>query len=355
MHEIEQGLTPMVSICTELPIKGNFLDNLWMTPQGGIILGECKLVRNPQSRREVVVQALDYAATMTGWTYDEFERAVGKQTGGRKLWDFFSKLGDDNPDAEAEFIDAVQRRLRDGQFMLLLVLDGIQDGLETLHGFLQQHAGLHLNVAIVEMSLWTTNSQDLLVIPRVPLKTKLIERGIVVNSAGPAIRIVEPNTNDRGQALPRSFTASEAEFYDLLDRRIPGTEVRLKSLIPELAEYGISPEFRRSPILRWTKSQDQQGSLGYIDSYGAAWLGDAYYSASKFGNEPAGRSFLEEIAAIVGGSVQWPTATNSQLAVRGRSGKIVRVDELLDHAAAWKQSMSRLTAAVQDAKTTASV
>ena len=58
MQEIEPAFTRLVSVCTELPTEAGFLDNVWMTPSGGIVLGECKLVRNTQARREVVVQAL---------------------------------------------------------------------------------------------------------------------------------------------------------------------------------------------------------------------------------------------------------------------------------------------------------
>src|SRR5271167_4403856 len=55
MADIEPAFTPLVSVYTELPTEAGYLDNLWITPSGGIVLGECKLVRNPQARREVVV------------------------------------------------------------------------------------------------------------------------------------------------------------------------------------------------------------------------------------------------------------------------------------------------------------
>ena len=347
MREIERGLTPMVSICTELPVGGTFLDNLWMTPDGGIILGECKLVRNPQSRREVLVQALDYASTLAGWNYEDLQRAAGTRTGGAKLWDLVKQPGSDDPDSEAEFADAVQRRLRDGQFMVLLILDGVQDGLETLHAYLQQHAGLHVNVAIVELSLWSGIGDDLLVVPRVPLKTQLVERGIVVNGIGSAIRIIEAKGND-DRGLPRPFTASEAEFYDRLEQKLPGVGERLKAFLSSLEDIGISPEFQRSVILRWVLSPDLQGSVGYVDSYGAAWVSDGYYSAKKFGNEAAGRAYVEEVAAAIGGSVRWPTEGNFYLAVRGKSGKTARVDELLDQSAAWRAAIVRLVSAYRD-------
>jgi hypothetical protein len=43
-----------------------------------LVLGEAKLIRNPQSRREVVAQALDYARALTGWTYEDLQDATRK-------------------------------------------------------------------------------------------------------------------------------------------------------------------------------------------------------------------------------------------------------------------------------------
>lgn len=51
MDEIDPAYQDMVSLCTELPLRAGFLDNLWITPRGGIVIVECKLLRNPQSRR----------------------------------------------------------------------------------------------------------------------------------------------------------------------------------------------------------------------------------------------------------------------------------------------------------------
>jgi hypothetical protein len=67
MQEIEPAFTPLISICRELETPAGYLDNLWLTPDGGIVLGECKLVRNSQSRREVITQVLDYARAISEW------------------------------------------------------------------------------------------------------------------------------------------------------------------------------------------------------------------------------------------------------------------------------------------------
>lgn len=60
-----------------------------ITPNGGLVLGECKLARNPHARREVLAQALEYARALFEWHYDELERAVlkGQDVRASSLWD----------------------------------------------------------------------------------------------------------------------------------------------------------------------------------------------------------------------------------------------------------------------------
>ena len=55
-----------------------FIDNLFITPRGDIVLVETKLWRNPQARREVIAQALDYVAALMTMDYASFEAAAAK-------------------------------------------------------------------------------------------------------------------------------------------------------------------------------------------------------------------------------------------------------------------------------------
>ena len=64
MDQIEPGLGGLMPVCMELPLRVGFVDNLLMTPQGNLVIVEVKLWRNPESRRRVVAQALDYATAL---------------------------------------------------------------------------------------------------------------------------------------------------------------------------------------------------------------------------------------------------------------------------------------------------
>ena len=349
MHEIEPAFTPLISICMELPTDAGFLDNLWLTPAGGIVLGECKLVRNTQARREVLVQALDYARAIKGWHYDDLQNAVRKarKTPDLSLWEFVCDQTEEGESySEADFVDAIERRLRDGRFVVLIILDGVQEGLEALAAYLQLHAGLHASLALVELSIWQGIGEGLLVVPRIPLRTVLIERGIVTVDAHGLVRIDPPRElkASRPSLTTKPYTASEPEFYDRLEQKLPGITNRLKVFLADLEGTGIVPEFGRSIILRWHPSADVSASAGFVDASGAAFLGDAVGYATKLGNAPAGKEYLEHVAAMIGGTVRWYENPNTAPMVKDRNGRTLNIVDLLSKATEWKLAIGNLIA-----------
>lgn len=349
MQDIEPAFTPLVPICVELPTSAGFLDNLWMTPSGGIVLGECKLVRNTQARREVVVQALDYARSLQGWHFDDLQNAARKalKKPDLSLWQLVSDASDGDTLSEADFVDAVERRLRDGRFVVLMILDGVQEGLEALTSYLQLHAGLHISLAIVELSIWQGPGKDLIVVPRIPMRTLLIERGIVSIDATGVPRINPPQVTASAKTtantvVPKPYTNSQSDFYERLEMKVPGVRAALQAFVADLDNIGIVEEYGRSLILRWHPSADVTASAGYIDGYGAVWLGDAYCSAAKLGNEPAGSEYLQTLATAVGGTVQRYEGAASAPRVKGPNGQTVNVQQLLNHAPEWKAAIEKL-------------
>jgi hypothetical protein len=69
VEEIEPGFGEPVALAREVQTKHGPIDNLLVTPEGNIVLVEVKLWRNPEARRKVVAQALDYASCLFGMGY----------------------------------------------------------------------------------------------------------------------------------------------------------------------------------------------------------------------------------------------------------------------------------------------
>ena len=80
---------------------------------------------------------------------------------------------------EAEFVDNVSRHLRRGEFLLLIIGDGIREGVENIVQFVQSHSGLHFNLALVGAALYRDTAGRIIVQPRVLTRTEVVRRVVV--------------------------------------------------------------------------------------------------------------------------------------------------------------------------------
>ena len=77
--EIDAMFSGAVSICTELNTPAGPIDVFMVTPSGLPVLVECKLWRNPEARREVVSQILDYAKELSRWSSSDVQREASRR------------------------------------------------------------------------------------------------------------------------------------------------------------------------------------------------------------------------------------------------------------------------------------
>ena len=178
LGEIDPAYDDPVPVCMELGTRAGSADALYLTPTGRIILAEFKLWRNPGARREVIGQILDYAGVLVSWSYDDLEREVRSRTK-RSPFDIVSQAHRDIQ--EPLFVDQVARNLKRGEFLLLIIGDGIREGVEDIVSYVQEHSGLRFNLALVEAAIFgREDSGDLIIQPRVLAKTELMPRTILV-------------------------------------------------------------------------------------------------------------------------------------------------------------------------------
>jgi hypothetical protein len=125
-----------------------------MNEQGMLTLVECKLWRNPEARREVVGQILEYAAHLSGWTYDRLRdaiRAARRVNGDPICEQVAAQTG--TLDAHS-FIDDVQRCLEEGRFLLVIVGDGIGQNVLNIAELLRRQIGLSFTFGLVEIAIF---------------------------------------------------------------------------------------------------------------------------------------------------------------------------------------------------------
>lgn len=172
---------------------------MYATPKGRLVLLEAKLWRNPEARRKVVGQILDYAKELSRWGYEDLQRQVSMATKrkGNVLYDLVRERHPDTD--EAAFVDEVTRSLRIGRFMLLIVGDGIREGVGAIANFLERSGTLQFTLGLVEIAIFDMPHGGRLVQPRVLAKTVEIPRAVLVLKDGrPAdVEVAEEPVEDR--------------------------------------------------------------------------------------------------------------------------------------------------------------
>jgi hypothetical protein len=188
--DIDQAYSGAIPVCIELNTPAGPLDVLYVTPQGKLIILEAKLWRNPEARRKVVGQILDYAKEVSKWGYEDLQREVAKATGqkGNVLYEVVKAVYDDVD--EAKFVDEVSRNLRTGRFLLLIAGDGIREGVGSIAEFLERYGSLEFTFGLIEMAVYRFQGDDLIVQPRILAKSVIYKRSVVVTE-DPKIVVIE--------------------------------------------------------------------------------------------------------------------------------------------------------------------
>ncbi|HXR39976.1 MAG TPA: hypothetical protein VN776_12810 [Terracidiphilus sp.] len=176
-EEIDPAFGPLIPLCVELRTGAGSIDAVFVNRDGRLTILECKLWKNPQSRREVVAQALDYVSTISSWSYTDLQRNVSAalRRQGNLPFEIASKSAGKKV-REEDFVDSASRSLREGRILVLIAGDGIREGVQSLTDLVNRSATLAFSFALIEVALYCFPDNRLVVQPRVLAKTKLIER-----------------------------------------------------------------------------------------------------------------------------------------------------------------------------------
>jgi len=332
--EIEPTFNDMVPICRELACPSGSMDLVFVNEYGFIAIGECKLWRNPEARRKVVGQILEYAKDMSNWDYGQFEKAclkARKEPNQNSLYEIVKENTNTEMD-ESSFVDAVQRNLQRGRFVLLVIGDGIRESMEGLSDFIQRYGNMNFTLALVELPIYMNPStEELIITPRIIAKTKEIERIIYTVSDG--------NSNEKGTVVEESEsrTITEKVFFERLEKHIgKKSNERVQQLIKRLGdEVDVYPVIGRGKKLSMNlKSMDETYNFASLQETGEVWFFGIVNKTSELGHPEIGREYLERLADIVGGYMD-DSVSMFSWGVRQKNRKYFSIEKYLEHEDEW--------------------
>lgn len=282
LADIEPAFAPAICIGREASTKVGAIDNLYISPGGYLTLVETKLWRNPEARREVVGQTLDYAKELATWSYEDLDkvaRAYARQYLSKDQSLFqLAEATADGPIDEAAFFDTVSLNLRRARFLLVIAGDGIRESVEDLVAFLHQTPSLHFTLALVELLLYRvpTPPGALLVVPQVVARTREITRA-VVRVEGATIESVRVEVDTAPDSAPRRFTLTEEDFFRLLAQNVGPDEVAFaRELIEDARNLGLVVDWGQTSFvlkLRDPGGSGQRLTLLVVGKDGTAYVG----------------------------------------------------------------------------------
>ena len=350
INEIEPALGVLIPVCMELATPHGYIDNLFLTPSGDIVLVEVKLWRNPEMRRKVVAQALDYAAWLFSMDYEGLSRVVldnksVKTSSASSLYELAN-----HPERldEAAFVDAVNRNLAKGRALILVVGDGIRSETRQLMSLLEAYGNLQFTFALIELAIFSRpdRSDEHLICPRVLAKTEMLRRTVFDTSIkhlvreGSIISEIEEETPRHSKA-PQSISSEQFwEAMSTLDSSLPP---KLQSFLASVEELGVSPEFMRSLILRWTTPEGQTINLGYIERNGKVWTNDVHNKLPGTMTDP----YVRQLASIFGGEVT-TSSSSGRLNLANDTGGGILITDVADKLDGWKDCIAALIESVRN-------
>jgi hypothetical protein len=342
--QIESEFGDLIPLCRELPLASvGLLDNLFVTRDGQLVLVEAKLWRNPEARRKVVAQALDYAAAVFRMSYGELECAVLKAGQvNKEPAESLVKIaaGDSEGFDEAEFVDAMQRNLERGRAVIAVVGDGIREGVVQLADLVQSHAGHRFTFALVELAVYETPATGVrLMVPSVLAQTKLIERGVVrIEGTIPAgLRVTVEPASLSSKASTGRMGIAEDQFYELLGQREPGMPEILKTFLAKAEAFGVYTDLQGGMSLKHASPAEHPLNVGAITKGGIIDIGPSTW----WGDKAAARTYNESLAKLIGGSVI-EVKNGTDFVLRIKEDRMPRLSDLLpQHEQAWLDAMEQ--------------
>lgn len=350
IEQIETGFGDLIPLCRELPLmfgasRSGSLDNVYLTSNGGLVLIEAKLWRNPQARREVIAQAMEYAGAVFRMDYETFERTAlkARQREQAPHASIFELVRQHDPSAgEAEFVEALSRNLARGRAVIAVVGDGIRDDIAPLAELLQSHAGHRFTFALVELGVFEAPESNVrLVVPSVLAKTVLIERG-VVRLVSDSVRIepVRASPVQAPGAPRRAIGIGEDEFYEILAQKDPEAPEMLRQFLEKADRIGVYVDRQAGLNLKHEGAGERPLNLGTVRKDGFLDTGPA----SWWGRLPEAETYNATLATAIGSKIG-PMKAGTECALRTANDKTPRLTDLLPrHGDLWLNAMERYIA-----------
>lgn len=153
--ELLPGVSADSFVCREFNTDSGPIDNVIINSKdGSITLVECKLGRNPEVRRKIIGQIIDYAASISKLSFEEFHQRW-QDRGGADLTSVET--------AKGPLSLGVTTNLEGSRFTLLLAVDEINEPLKDMVVLVNRKTDATFRIALIELARHSIGDTEIVI------------------------------------------------------------------------------------------------------------------------------------------------------------------------------------------------
>jgi hypothetical protein len=153
--ELLPGVSPDSYVCREFSTDSGPIDNLIINSKdGSLTLVECKLAKNSEVRRKILGQIIDYAASLSKLSFEEFHQRWLARNG-------VNLTSVETPKGPLSL--AVTNNLEGSRFTLLLAVDEINEPLKDMVILVNKKTDATFRVALIELARHSTGDTEIII------------------------------------------------------------------------------------------------------------------------------------------------------------------------------------------------
>jgi len=151
--EIVEGPSDLLCIGREVTVPSGAIDLLFIDKDGLLTIVETKLVKNPEIRREVIGQIIEYASFLSQWTLNDIENIannyfrserIPNEFRDKTLSEVITEFSPENDFSVDSFNAEVEKNLREGKIRLIIAVDELVEPLRVTVTFLNSYSNFEI-------------------------------------------------------------------------------------------------------------------------------------------------------------------------------------------------------------------
>jgi hypothetical protein len=166
LGEIVEGASDLLCIGREVGAGPGAIDLLFIDKDGLLTVVETKLAKNPEARRTVIGQIIEYASYISHWTVDDVERIannyfklgeVPERYRDKTLYDAIKQPGVEELSDE-EIRANIENNLKNGKIRLIIAVDELVEPLRATVTFLNENS--KFDILLLQVSSFEEKERD---------------------------------------------------------------------------------------------------------------------------------------------------------------------------------------------------